>query len=75
MQNGLSLTRSPETELSGDGFGGRTVGWDRVKVVRRKLSPIVRGGGFACGSDKAEGGTQLKSITSISVPEVLVSRC
>jgi hypothetical protein len=57
VQKGLSLTRPPETESSRDGCGGRTVGWDRVKVVRRKLSPGMQGNVFAGGSDKAEGGT------------------
>lgn len=56
MQNGLSIIHPPETEESGDRFGGRTVGWDREKVLRQKFSPVVQGKGFAGGSDKAEGG-------------------
>jgi hypothetical protein len=57
VKNGLSFKHPPETEESNDRFGGRTVGWDRVKVLRRELSPVVQGNGFAGGSDKAEGGT------------------
>lgn len=57
MQNGLSFRHPPEPEGSGDGFGGRTVGVDRVKVLRLKLSPVLQGNGLVGGSDKAEGGT------------------
>jgi len=56
VQNGLSIIHPPETEESGDRFGGRAVGLDREKVLRQKFSPVVQGKGFAGGSDKAEGG-------------------
>lgn len=57
VRKGLSIRPSAETGESGDRFGGRTVGWNRVKVVRWKLRSFVQGDGFAGGSNKADDGT------------------